>query len=34
MMAFWAVRLVWFFAHDGLSVIARDNLFARLARLF
>ena len=33
MAVFWAVRLVWFFAHDGLSVMARDNLFARLARL-
>lgn len=33
MMAFWAVRLVLFFANDGLAVVARDNLFSRLARL-
>jgi len=26
--------LVWFFAHDGLSVMARDNAIARLIRLF
>lgn len=34
MLAFWAVRLAYFFAHDGFAVMARDNLFARLARLF
>ena len=26
-------NLIWFFTHDGLAVIARDTLFARLARL-
>ena len=31
---FWIVRLAHFFAHDGLAVMARDNVFARLARLF
>jgi hypothetical protein len=34
MAAFWIVRLVWFFAHDGLRVIAHDNLISRLARVF
>ena len=34
LLGFWAVRLVWFFAHDGLSVMARDNAIARLIRLF
>ena len=34
LMTFWAVRLVWFFTHGGLADMARDNLFARLARLF
>jgi len=33
-LGFWAVRLVYFFSHDGLGVMARDNLFSRLARLF
>jgi hypothetical protein len=34
LLAFWAVRLAMFFSGDGLSVIARDNLFSRLARVF
>ena len=34
LLSFWAVRLVWFFAHDGLAVMARDNAIARLIRLF
>ena len=34
LMSFWAVRLVWFFAHDGLSIMARDNVISRLIRLF
>jgi hypothetical protein len=34
MFAFWAVRLAAFFAHGGLAVMAHDNLFARLQRVF
>jgi len=34
LMGFWAVRLVWFFAHDGLAVMAHDNLISRLMRVF
>ena len=34
LLSFWAVRLVWFFAHDGLAVMAHDNAIARLIRLF
>ena len=34
LLGFWAVRLVWFFAHDGLSVMAHDNVISRLLRLF
>jgi len=33
LLSFWAVRLVWFFAHDGLAVMAHDNAIARLIRL-
>ena len=34
LLAFWAVRLVWFFSHGGLQVMAHDNAIARLLRLF
>lgn len=34
LMGFWVLRLVLFFAHGGLQVMAHDNLFSRLARLF
>ena len=34
MAVFWAVRLVAFFADGGLAVVARDNLVARLLRVF
>ena len=34
LLAFWAVRLVWFFSHDGLAVMAHDNVISRLIRLF
>ena len=34
LLSFWAVRLAWFFAHDGLSIMARDNVISRLIRLF
>jgi len=33
LLGFWAVRLVWFFAHDGLAVMAHDNVISRLIRL-
>src|SRR5262245_13930218 len=34
LLGFWAVRLVWFFSHGGLSEMARDNVISRLLRLF
>jgi hypothetical protein len=34
LLGFWAVRLVWFFAHGGLAIMAHDNAIARLIRLF
>ena len=34
LLGFWVVRLAWFFAHGGLAVMAHDNLFRRLERLF
>jgi len=34
LLGFWAVRLIWFFAHDGLAVMAHDNAIARLIRFF
>ena len=34
LLSFWAVRLVWFFANDGLSIVQHDNAIARLIRLF
>ena len=34
LLAFWVVRLAWFFSHDGLATMARDNGVARLLRLF
>jgi hypothetical protein len=34
LLGFWVVRLVWFFAHGGLAVMAHDNLAARILRLF
>lgn len=33
LFGFWAVRLAWFFTHNGLAVIAHDNALARLVRL-
>jgi len=33
-MGFWFLRLGFFFAQGGLDVMARDNLVARLVRLF
>src|SRR6185503_20209663 len=26
LLGFWAVRLVWFFAHGGLAIVAHDNI--------
>jgi hypothetical protein len=34
LMGFWVVRLIWFFAHGGLAVMAHDNGISRLIRLF
>jgi hypothetical protein len=34
LMGFWIVRLVWFFAHDGLAIMADQNVIARIHRLF
>ena len=34
LLAFWVVRLVWFFAHDGLAQMAHENVIARLIRVF
>ena len=34
LLGFWVVRLAWFFSHDGLATMARDNGVARLLRLF
>jgi len=34
LLAFWVVRLAWFFSHDGLATMARDNAVSRLIRLF
>jgi hypothetical protein len=34
LLGFWAVRLVWFFSHGGLSIMAHDNLISRLIRVF
>ena len=34
LLVFWVVRLAWFFSHDGLATMARDNAVARLMRLF
>jgi hypothetical protein len=34
MLGFWAVRLAWFFAHDGLAQMMENNALARLARVF
>jgi hypothetical protein len=34
LLGFWVVRLAWFFSHGGLAVMAHDNAFARLARVF
>jgi hypothetical protein len=34
LLSFWAVRLVWFFAHGGLAVMAHDNAISRLIRFF
>jgi hypothetical protein len=34
LLGFWVVRLAWFFAHDGLAVVAHDNVISRLIRLF
>ena len=34
LLGFWVVRLVWFFSHGGLAVMAHDNLISRLGRLF
>ncbi len=33
LLGFWALRLVFFFAEGGLSIMARDNLVSRLLRL-
>ena len=32
LLVFWVVRLAWFFAHDGLALMARDNIVSRLIR--
>lgn len=32
LLGFWVVRLAWFFAHGGLSVMAHDNLVSRVLR--
>jgi len=32
LLGFWAVRLVWFFSHGGLAIMAHDNVIARLLR--
>ena len=34
LLAFWVVRLAWFFAHGGLDVMVHDNALARLQRVF
>ncbi len=34
LLGFWALRLIWFFSHGGLSTMAHDNLIARLLRVF
>ncbi|HVR86996.1 MAG TPA: DUF2752 domain-containing protein [Planctomycetota bacterium] len=34
LLGFWAIRLVWFFSHGGLSTMAHDNAISRLLRLF
>ena len=34
LLAFWVVRLAWFFAHGGISIMAHDNVVSRLLRLF
>jgi len=34
LLVFWALRLVWFFSHDGLATMAHDNAISRLIRLF
>ena len=34
LLGFWAIRLVWFFAHGGLAIMAHDNLISRLIRRF
>lgn len=33
LLAFWAVRLVWFFSHGGAGTMAHDNIVARLLRV-
>ena len=33
LLGFWALRLVWFFAHGGLAHMADNNALARLHRL-
>ena len=33
LLGFWVVRLVWFFAHGGLAIMAHDNVIARLVRV-
>ena len=32
-LAFWVVRLAWFFAHGGTAIMAHENGIARLLRL-
>ncbi len=34
LLGFWGLRLVWFFSHGGLAIMAHDNGLARLLRLF
>src|SRR6185436_1093712 len=34
LLGFWAIRLIYFFSHGGLAIMAHDNAIARLIRLF
>lgn len=33
LLGFWVVRLVWFFAHGGVAIMAHDNGISRLIRM-
>jgi hypothetical protein len=34
LLAFWVLRLAWFFSHGGLETMRHDNGIARILRLF